>query len=422
MDIKREIIESVTSTFIRLLADDDAAKENYDIHKSTDTRLLFFNESCKRQYYERLKTEAASGTHFDNLIYPEQNTDFRAAKFQVKETEEMPPIWENITVKTRKNGLFEYRFTHKGKRNSVYGRSKKECWENREQIIAGKQSKSKKSPQSYTFGEWLKKWYEVWHLANHKGNKKYNWVMEHYGKVISAKLGKIPLKQLSGGDIQEFLAVQTKGVLYKCHFIIKSSLNVAFNEGIIKRNPFNSVTLKKPKKESYKALTIAEQRFVYDNIRIEKYRVFFMYACCTGMRLTEAFNAIPNIDYDRGIINVVDKDTDKKKHRRQIPFLPELLGEKERIMLGELNKTATQGYFKGLFKRLDMRGGYCVHSFRHTFASCCYHIGIKDKQIQSWLGHTQFATTMNVYTSLLHNDGSSPILDYLSKLKMYLGI
>jgi integrase len=244
----------------------------------------------------------------------------------------------------------------------------------------------------------------------------------HYIKHICEKLGKVPLKQLSGGGIQEFLAEQTKGVLSKCHFIIKSSLTVAFNEGIIKRNPFNSVTLKKPKKESYKALTISEQRFVYEQIKNEKYRVFFMYACCTGMRLTEAFNAIPHIDYARCLINVVDKDTDKKKHRRQIPFLPELIGEKERALLGKLNKTATQGYFKVLFNRLGMHGGYCVHSFRHTFASCCYHIGIKDKQIQAWLGHTQFSTTMNIYTSLLDNDGTSPILEYLIKLKTSLNI
>ena len=88
-------------------------------------------------------------------------------------------------------------------------------------------------------------------------------------------------------------------------------------------------------------------------------------------------------------------------------------------LLKEITKLGAIKYFTKLFKRLNINA--VIHSLRHTFASCCYHVGIKDKQIQEWLGHSSITTTMNTYTHILKND-TSPIIEYLKSLKEKLGL
>src|SRR5690606_15960573 len=40
------------------------------------------------------------------------------------------------------------------------------------------------------------------------------------------------------------------------------------------------------------------------------------------------------------------------------------------------------------------------HMFRHTFASKCFAMGVEEKQVQKWLGHSSIKTTQDIYTHL----------------------
>lgn len=138
------------------------------------------------------------------------------------------------------------------------------------------------------------------------------------------------------------------------------------------------------------------------------------------MRLSEFFSA--KFDFDKNLIIIKMDDKSTKKHSRTIPFLPQLISLQDTQLINELSKIGVQVYFRILFKTLSMPPLTTIHSFRHTFASMCNHIGINNKQIQVWLGHAQFSTTMDIYTNIVENNGTSFVLDYLKLLKNTLNI
>jgi integrase len=54
--------------------------------------------------------------------------------------------------------------------------------------------------------------------------------------------------------------------------------------------------------------------------------------------------------------------------------------------------------------------------------SVLYYIGVRDKQIQEWAGHSTLEMTTDIYTHLLAKSEGSPILAYLKELKAGLGL
>ena len=174
------------------------------------------------------------------------------------------------------------------------------------------------------------------------------------------------------------------------------------------------------KKQSYRALEIFEQDLIYNNIKNSKYKKLFFFACCTGIRINRILELErKNFDTERMIINVFKKQRKGYKEYYQVPFTFNLitLPESGKIF-PDITYNSAKLYFQKLFKKLNIKNAV-LYSFRHTFASTCYFAGIKDKYIQSWMGHADITTTLNIYTHLL-NKGSSKILDYIKELKALL--
>lgn len=77
------------------------------------------------------------------------------------------------------------------------------------------------------------------------------------------------------------------------------------------------------------------------------------------------------------------------------------------VMVDELGGLIMPNYVTSAFKRLltknDLRP-IRFHDLRHTSASLLLNNGVQLKDIQMWLGHSDFATTANIYA---HLDASS---------------
>jgi integrase len=57
-----------------------------------------------------------------------------------------------------------------------------------------------------------------------------------------------------------------------------------------------------------------------------------------------------------------------------------------------------------------------IHDLRHSCASLLLKLGLNMKQIQEWLGHSQYSTTADIYTHLdmeLKKEGVIKIDDFL---------
>ena len=75
----------------------------------------------------------------------------------------------------------------------------------------------------------------------------------------------------------------------------------------------------------------------------------------------------------------------------------------EYICLNELGERIRPAYLSNCFSRTLAQNGLRhirFHDLRHSSATLLLAHGIPLKQIQEWLGHSDFATTANIYAHL----------------------
>ena len=261
----------------------------------------------------------------------------------------------------------------------------------------------------------------------------------------------IKLKDLDARDIQEFYDIQlqrvTANTVIHYHAIIRLALTFARKNGWISENPIDEVD--KPEKNHYvgKFYSADELSKVFKLTKDTNLEVPVLMGGFYGLRRSEcvglrwsAIDLTNNVFYINhtvttprvnGKLKIVAKDRAKTKSSlRALPldmaFKERLLVIKERqemyrkkfkrsyskewldyVMVDELGGLIMPNYVTSAFKRLltknDLRP-IRFHDLRHTSASLLLNNGVQLKDIQMWLGHSDFSTTANIYA---HLDASS---------------
>ena len=274
----------------------------------------------------------------------------------------------------------------------------------------------------------------------------------------------ITLGELEAEDIQDFYDIQLERVkattVIHYHAIIRLALCHARKKGYIKVNPIEEVD--KPEKNHFvgKFYDSKEISALFQAVKGTKLEMPVIFGGFYGLRRSEilglrwsAFDwnenifhinhtiTTPRID---GEIVVIAKDRAKTKSSlRALPLDPNikkrLLEIKEQqeaylkkfkrsynkewldyVMVDELGGLISPNYVTTAFKRFLENNNFRVirfHDLRHTCASLLLNRGKENgvtmKDIQSWLGHSDFATTANTYS---HLDASSKTMS-LTTLK-----
>ncbi len=261
----------------------------------------------------------------------------------------------------------------------------------------------------------------------------------------------IKLKDLDARDIQEFYDIQlqrvTANTVIHYHAIIRLALTFARKNGWISENPIDEVD--KPEKNHYvgKFYSADELSKIFKLTKDTNLEVPVLMGGFYGLRRSEcvglrwsAIDLTNNVFYINhtvttprvnGKLKIVAKDRAKTKSSlRALPLdmavKERLLVIKERqemyrkkfkrsynkewldyVMVDELGGLIMPNYVTSAFKRLltknDLRP-IRFHDLRHTSASLLLNNGVQLKDIQMWLGHSDFATTANIYA---HLDASS---------------
>ena len=261
----------------------------------------------------------------------------------------------------------------------------------------------------------------------------------------------IKLKDLDARDIQEFYDIQlqrvTANTVIHYHAIIRLALTFARKNGWISENPIDEVD--KPEKNHYvgKFYSADELSKVFKLTKDTNLEVPVLMGGFYGLRRSEcvglrwsAIDLTNNVFYINhtvttprvnGKLKIVAKDRAKTKSSlRALPLdmavKERLLVIKERqemyrkkfkrsyskewldyVMVDELGGLIMPNYVTSAFKRLltknDLRP-IRFHDLRHTSASLLLNNGVQLKDIQMWLGHSDFSTTANIYA---HLDASS---------------
>ena len=261
------------------------------------------------------------------------------------------------------------------------------------------------------------------------------------------------LEELAAKDIQQFYLEQRKRVsgctVIHYHAIIHKALKYAVKLDLIATNPADRV--ERPKKERYVAsfYDADEVNALFQAARGTNLEIPILLGAFYGLRRSEVIGLKWDaIDFERNTITVqhtvtscnvdgknmlVAADRTKTKSSMRtlplVPFMKERLLQQKKaqaenrklcgrsyvkdylgyVCVNEIGAILKPNYISTSFPKLLEANGLRhirFHDLRHSCASLMLANGVPMKQIQEWLGHSDFSTTANIYAHL----------DYSSKL------
>ena len=261
------------------------------------------------------------------------------------------------------------------------------------------------------------------------------------------------LEDLAAKDIQQFYLEQRKRVsgctVIHYHAIIHKALKYAVKLDLIATNPADRV--ERPKKERYVAsfYDADEVNALFQAARGTNLEIPILLGAFYGLRRSEVIGLKWDaIDFERNTITVqhtvtscnvdgknmlVAADRTKTKSSMRtlplVPFMKERLLQQKKVQaenrklcgrsyvkdylgyvcVNEIGAILKPNYISTSFPKLLENNGLRhirFHDLRHSCASLMLANGVPMKQIQEWLGHSDFSTTANIYAHL----------DYSSKL------
>ena len=265
---------------------------------------------------------------------------------------------------------------------------------------------------------------------------------------------EVTLKNLTAKDIQEFYLSELERVspssVIHYHANIHKALKYAVKIDLIDVNPADKV--ERPKKDRYVGsfYDADEVNALFEAAKGSKLELPILFGAFYGLRRSEAIGLKWDaIDFDQNTITIrhtvtsccdldgkrvlVTSDTTKtKSSMRALPLVPfmreRLLTLKEEqqenrrlcgrsyikeyleyVCVNEIGDLIKPHYVTESFPKLLKANGMRqirYHDLRHSCASLLLANGVPMKQIQEWLGHSDFSTTANIYAHL----------DYSSKL------
>ena len=303
----------------------------------------------------------------------------------------------------------------------------------------------------------VKEWFDTW-LKEYSADKKYMTIDQYdsFGRnhIIPA-LGAVKLSKLTPVHIQKFYNQLSTEISPKTgkplsaksirniHGILSKCLNVAVDQGLIRSNPAERVTVPKVVKEEIKPLSEDEQKSFLKAIQNHRYRRVLVVMLFTGIRISEAIGLTWDcIDFQKGTLKVYRqlqrrraKDggytfaplkNSKTRIIQLSPYTINVLKEQQRqqvidrfaagdvwqgfqnteeqktafVFTEETGEHLKQDKIRTDFKEVCKEIGTPetrIHDLRHTFAVNSLQAGDDFKTVSDSLGHATAAFTLDVY-------------------------
>ncbi len=288
------------------------------------------------------------------------------------------------------------------------------------------------------------------------------------GAIIPYFLAKgIKLNELTANDINDFYDKQLERVkassVHKYHANISKALKYAVENNLIPHSVMDRV--KRPKAERFvgKFLKQSEVVELFETVKDHKLELGVILGAFYGLRRAEIVGLRwESIDFEANTITIehtvttatvdgkailiADDTTKTKASFRTLPLVPafrekllavhaeqayyrKLCGnaynkaEGHYVYTDQLGNRVKPDYLTDAFPRFMVCNGFRrirFHDLRHSCASLLLANGVPLKQIQEWLGHSDFAITANTYAHLEFNSkrSSAKAMTWLDKTSM----
>lgn len=279
----------------------------------------------------------------------------------------------------------------------------------------------------------------------------------------------IPLRKLKPSDIQKFYAEQLNRVngntVIHYHANIHKALKYAVKTEMIDSNPADKV--ERPKKPRYTGsfYSSSEVEKLFEAAKGTPLEIPIFLGAFYGLRRSEVVGLKWSaINFDNNTITInhtittcnidglnVQTARDSTKNKSSMRTLPLVPAFKTRLMalkaqqeyyqricgrsydrryldyvcVNEMGTLISPNYISGAFPKLLEKHGLRkirFHDLRHSCASLLLANNVPMKQIQEWLGHSDFSTTANIYAHLDYSSKVASADAMLSGLKNAISV
>lgn len=350
----------------------------------------------------------------------------------------------------RKDLIYQYRYTDiRGKRQTVYSSDLKELREKEKEI-----QKQLDDGIDYAAGkinviQLLERYISIKQGVRYNTKVGYNFVLN---LVKKEDFGYRSIRDIKVSDAQKWimkLHEDGKGysTLTSVRGVVKPAFQMAYNEEVVQRNPFDFKLTDVVVNDSQKRISLTEKQqkvwmnFIREDKSYAKYYDEFVVLLGTGMRVSEFCGlTLQDLDFQNRKIRVdhqliresggkyyVEKTKTECGHRF-IPMtedvfqsLQNLLANRKRLK----NEVIIDGYSGFLLLDKNNRPKVALHIenemrwamkkyrklypdaplphitphvFRHTFCTNMANAGMDIKALQYVMGHSDASITLNVYT------------------------
>jgi len=278
---------------------------------------------------------------------------------------------------------------------------------------------------SMKFEELRKEWYRI----RKQGKIRQNTVnsMSAYIKHMKP-LDELKVKDIKRYNIECLLGeIQEQGKICTSNEVLKL-LRILFNYAIeidvIVKNPCMGLSVKYDSKKK-RTLTEEEKNIIETvDMPIKDKMILYMLRY-TGIRRGELFALTKaDIDKENMVIHInktlidnngkpyIQNEAKTEAGDRIVPIflklakpLFEYIETVDGVLFtnknGALMKCASMHWMiKHFAKKYGFGPDLTMHCFRYNFISECYLAGVDIKRVQSWVGHDDIQTTLNIYTKL----------------------
>lgn len=366
-----------------------------------------------------------------------------------------------VGITQRKNGTYQGRFKDRfGNTKTVYNRKLSDL--RKELAVAIAENENLLSiRKEITLDRWFEKWVELYKKKSVRPNtlREYTHV---YNKNISPFLGNSKINSLVKSDIQQLIdTANDSGYKHerqnKIKVILSDMFERAIEDELMTKNPAKGVKLRLEKEFNAKALTLEQQDIFFEVCSGTFYDNLYNVAVNTGLRPGELFALTKeDVDLENGYISVnktlvyqkylddecktfhIEPPKTKQSYRK-VPInrkcrkylekqfvLKDVISKKrpkqqnDFLFVTKFNTPINSQIYSDSIKRIveqinltrefaDEFPVFSGHTFRHTFATRCFEVGIQPKVVQSYLGHATLKMTMDLYTHVTEEKSANDI-------------
>ena len=305
------------------------------------------------------------------------------------------------------------------------------------------------SNSDISFGDLFKDWIFNFKKIEVSPNTFYEYEASYRLRILPYSIARKRANQISLNDLQKYFnelqETFTINTIKKTYIQVHSCIKFALIQGVMVRDYCPGVTLQKiTKKESVNVFSKEEQELILkilDTRDIVDALIYFTFY--TGLRLGEVLG-LQWGDIKDDMVSItrqyrrnveVEKVNDRKltykfkelktkNSAREIPLPDKVLKMLETLPKGydlifsvdgkPIEPKRPQRRITNLCKRLNIPHR-SFHSIRHSYATRLFELEIPIKTVQVLLGHSNIATTMDIYTHVM-KEKKLEVLDKLNNL------